>query len=151
MIENVIDAQKVTELRSHLHAFVRDKHDVDYDALTLDSHAKLTVKPLNCYFSPFKLDAMLNQTLLDIFTALWRETLVARAPGFDHQHDDFDPTHAFAYLDRATFRLPDSLHPGKGLGLHVDMNPWDPMLQHSGGLKKWRPMQMSLALTDHLK
>ena len=35
-----------------------------------------------------------------------------------------------------------------GLGLHLDRNPSDPYLLNNGGLKKWRPIQSFISLTD---
>lgn len=51
----------------------------------------------------------------------------------------------FAYFDRACYRFPDKIFSKGGLGLHIDCNPWNMQADR----EKWRPLQMSLALTDH--
>lgn len=82
-----------------------------------------------------------------IVTELWRHTFASGdVEGFEHNFGAFDPNHALAYCDRAAFRVPDFIHPSGGLQLHVDMNPFD----ENSYFEFWRPIQMSLALTDHV-
>jgi hypothetical protein len=91
---------------------------------------------------------MFNDTVMAIVSDLWRATFASGTErGFEHAHGAFDPAQAFAYCDRACFRLPDHVRASGGLKLHVDMNPFDET--HGSADTKWRPIQMSLALTDH--
>lgn len=88
---------------------------------------------------------MFNDSVLAIVSDLWRVTFASGTErGFQHDFGAFDPSHAFAYCDRACFRLPDRLKASGGLKLHIDMS-----LKPSDD-SKWRPIQMSLALTDHV-
>lgn len=68
-------------------------------------------------------------------------------PDFPLIRGPFSPEKGYAYIDRMNFRLPDSVQPQGGLGLHLDTNPWD---KHQALESKWRPVQCSIALTDHL-
>eukprot|EP01059_Diplonema_ambulator_P017752 TRINITY_DN29818_c0_g1_i1.p1 TRINITY_DN29818_c0_g1~~TRINITY_DN29818_c0_g1_i1.p1 ORF type:complete len:255 (+),score=34.44 TRINITY_DN29818_c0_g1_i1:88-765(+) len=74
-------------------------------------------------------------------------TFGAQLPGFTHPFEPF--TSSLLFVDRAHYRLPDSIHPEGGLGLHVDMNPFDPYLKQGPGLTRWRPIQSVVTLTDH--
>lgn len=121
VVENVLSDAEVDELRGNLHDWVRERHDVDYDQLDEDSYNKLKVKPLDCYYAPWKLNAMLSERVFGIASEILRETFRKRIDGFDHEFPDFNPQHGYAYFDRVAFRLPDRLHPGKGLGMHCDM------------------------------
>jgi hypothetical protein len=92
---------------------------------------------------------MFNDTVMNIVSDLWRATFASGTErGFEHSYGAFDPAHAFAYCDRACFRLPDNIRASGGLKLHVDMNPFDET--NGSHDTKWRPIQMSLALTDHV-
>jgi len=53
-----------------------------------------------------------------------------------------------AYIDRVCWRLPDNIKSEGGLSCHLDRNPYDPYLMKSGSLKKWRPIQAFVSLTD---
>lgn len=67
------------------------------------------------------------------------------------------------FLDRYGFRLPSwipqvtfedgtTIGPEEGLGLHVDMDPYNPYLYDDGGtshLIKWRPFQSFVTISDH--
>lgn len=51
----------------------------------------------------------------------------------------------FAYIDRVCYRLPNIIRNEKGLGLHLDRHPTMPFAH----IKKWRPIQAFVTLTDH--
>lgn len=75
---------------------------------------------------------------------LFRHTFASgEVEGFEHHFGAFDPTHALAFCDRAAYRVPNV---AGGLPLHVDMNCYD----ENSYTEFWRPIQMSLALTDHV-
>jgi hypothetical protein len=51
----------------------------------------------------------------------------------------------FAYIDRVAYRLPAHIRNEKGLDLHMDRHPTLPFAH----IKKWRPIQAFVTLTDH--
>jgi hypothetical protein len=102
---------------------------------------------LNIFYSQWKLDAFYNARVHSVVSDLFRATFASGVEaGFEHDFGAFDPTHSLAYFDRAAFRFPDSVKPSGGLALHVDMNIYD--ANNFGEF--WRPLQMSLALTEHV-
>lgn len=64
---------------------------------------------------------------------------------FAHPFGPFDSALPIPYVDRVCYRLPGE----GGLGMHLDRNPFDPYQVREGGLKKWRPIQSFVCLTDH--
>jgi len=50
-----------------------------------------------------------------------------------------------AYIDRVCYRLPNAIRNEKGLDLHLDRHPTLPFAH----IKKWRPIQAFVTLTDH--
>ena len=49
------------------------------------------------------------------------------------------------YIDRVCYRLPNHIRNEQGLGLHLDRHPTMPFAH----IKKWRPIQAFVTLTDH--
>jgi hypothetical protein len=46
------------------------------------------------------------------------------------------------------WRLPDIIKQEGDLSGYFDRNPYDPYLMKSGDLKKWKPIQAFVSLTD---
>jgi len=87
-------------------------------------------------------------TYARILAATYGNAAAQRHDGlFGHPFEPFESERCIPYIDRVCYRLPGE----EGLGMHIDMNPFDPYLERSasGGLQKWRPVQSFVCLTDH--
>ena len=98
----------------------------------------------------------ISATMQHVFDTLYAATWAARSPLYPSP-EPF--TGSVPYLDRFGLRLPswvppcaDSAGPEEGLGLHMDMDPYNPYLLDAAGeshLVKWRPFQSFVTVSDH--
>jgi len=151
VIENVFTDEEVTHIREGLHAQLQE-HGMNHERLLagLDvppSGTRLKSESASFFYRKWKLDAQLNERVYRYAKDLLVRTYGQRIAGFDHPFGTFNQV--LAYMDRINYRLPDHIRAEGGLGLHLDRNPIDPYLQNSTGLKKWRPIQGLITLTDH--
>ena len=90
------------------------------------------------FFAKFKIDLHVNEQMYLTWKELYDNVDVGIPLG---SYDDIIP-----YVDRVCCRLPDHILADSGVKLHIDMRPGTNGLNN---VKKWRPIQSSLALTDH--
>eukprot|EP00050_Salpingoeca_kvevrii_P010587 m.9232 g.9232 ORF g.9232 m.9232 type:complete len:296 (+) comp2951_c0_seq1:190-1077(+) len=91
------------------------------------------------------LDVHLHPNVVRAQEQLLASTYGQQIDGFSHPFGNFG--HALAYVDRVAFRAAGDSE--NGLQLHLDCNPTNQYLEGFGGLKKWRPIQSFVTLTDH--
>jgi hypothetical protein len=117
----------------------------------------------NMFYTSTIMNLYVNQTMQNVFSALINATYNADNPLYTHPFGKLDSSFPLPYLDRFGFRLPSwippvttvdghVITPELGLGLHLDMNPFNPFLFDSGNscLPKWRPFQSFVTVTDHM-
>lgn len=91
------------------------------------------------------MDVHLNENVYQCMKTLINATYSSgTTKGFEHPFGSSNDI--LALIDRVCWRLPDMIRSEGGLELHLDRNPYDPYL--NGGLKKWRPIQAFVTLTD---
>lgn len=148
-IEHVLSESAVQDARDAFHSELARsgiRHDEilsrDPTALHDLSVARRTGEgAANLFYAPFKMDIQLTPEM----RAIWKTVLDAVAstspPTPFGPHTDILP-----YIDRTCYRLPDHLGAEGGLGLHLDRRPGPKGLQN---IKKYRPVQGFVTLTDH--
>lgn len=107
-------------------------------------------------------DICISKTMQYIFDELYNSTYLTKNPLY--QSPFKIEGNSVPFLDRYGFRLPSwipvttfddgiTIGPEEGLGLHIDMEPYNPYLYDSDGrshLKKWRPFQSFVTISDHM-
>jgi hypothetical protein len=151
VVENVFNESEVAKIREHYHQHLHELH-MNHDQLlsgqaTPQSGARLKSDVATIFYQKWKLDAHLHESVYAYARQLLVETYGKHIDGFDHPFESFNEI--LAYIDRVCYRLPDHVRAEGGLELHIDRNPTDPYLLKTTGLKKWRPIQSLLTLTDH--
>jgi ectoine hydroxylase-related dioxygenase (phytanoyl-CoA dioxygenase family) len=142
VIENVLTPEQVFSARAELHTSLA-KIGIDHDRIInwVDSppdNARIKSDVSNLFYSKFKLDIQINESMY----LIWKELMSKVVDEFPlGQHTDVIP-----YIDRVCYRLPDSIRAEGGLGLHIDRRPGPNFLTN---VKKYRPIQGFVSLTDH--
>mmetsp|Transcript_17817 Transcript_17817/g.29784 ORF Transcript_17817/g.29784 Transcript_17817/m.29784 type:complete len:320 (+) Transcript_17817:30-989(+) len=154
VVENVLSDEEVITARERLHESIFLQSGVEHNGENWASAgigARLKGPGMNMYYSRWKLqNIQLNEKAVAIYQDLLKQTW---GPGniedFEHPFGPTDERNVRVMTDRVCYRMPDCINQEGGLALHLDRNPLDPYLEHSGGIDKWRPVQGFMALTDH--
>lgn len=108
-------------------------------------------------------DICISSSMQHIFDKLYESTYKTKNPLY--QSPFKIEGNSLPFLDRYGFRLPNwipattfedgtTIAPEEGLGLHVDMDPYNPYLYDDGGIShliKWRPFQSFVTITDQVE
>lgn len=152
VLEDVLSEEEVSQVREQFHAQLASRgihHDkVLSGEQTLLDGPRVKGNAASIFYARWKLNVHMHERVY----ALCRDLLVAtfgsgKRPLYEHPFGAFEDV--IAFIDRVCYRLPDVVREEGGLELHIDRNPTDPYLLRGGGLKKWRPIQALLTLTDH--
>lgn len=151
VIENVLTDQEVELARNLLHQQLLS-YDIDHDKVLAGEQqvddVRIKGKASRIFYNKWKLDVHLHPKIYNYVKDLMHHTYeTGKKSGYEHPFGKF--TDILPYIDRVCWRLPDCIKAEGGLGLHLDRNPVDPYLLKVGGLKKWRPIQCFVTLTDH--
>lgn len=152
-MENVFSDEEVNQIRTGFHHQLLD-FNIHHDQL-LAGQEEVQLGPrlksgvATIFYNKWKLDAHLYEKVYTVTRDLLVSTFGSGIKtDFIHPLGKFNDV--LAYIDRVCYRLPDSIRPEYGLEMHVDRNPTNPYLTGTkNGLKKWRPIQAILTLTDH--
>jgi ectoine hydroxylase-related dioxygenase (phytanoyl-CoA dioxygenase family) len=152
IVENVFTDDEIHDFRTEFHKCLK-KIDIDHDLVLqgicpINEGPRIKNKISRIFYAKWKLQIQTDPKVYQIMKELLLNTYGSGiTPNFEHPFGEFTDIHT--YIDRVCYRLPDVIKAEGGLGLHLDRNPTDPYLFKSTGLKKWRPIQTFVALTDH--
>jgi hypothetical protein len=152
VIEGVLNPDEIEEKRKSFHHQLK-KYDVDYEGILSgkclpSDGVRMKSCTSNMYYEKWKIDAQINGKIYGIWRDLVVKTFGRKIKYFDdHPFGYFDDV--IPYIDKVCFRLPDHIREEGGLEMHIDRNPTDHYLLRNGGLKRWRPVQGFITLTDH--
>ena len=143
VIENILSPEQVNQARIELHNVLKNKCGIDHDNIInfIDpppENSRIKSNVSNIFYSKFKLDIQINEQMYLIWKELIEKTIYEYPLG---SHDDVIP-----YIDRICWRLPDSIREEGGLDLHLDRRPGKNFITN---IKKYRPIQGFVTLTDH--
>lgn len=143
IIENILSQEKIIQARSDLHNVLKNKCGIDHDMIINfinppPENARIKSNVSNIFYSKFKLDIQINEQMYLIWKELMEKTIDEFPLG---PHNDVIP-----YIDRICWRLPDIIREEGGLDLHLDRRPGDNFMTN---IKKYRPIQGFVTLTDH--
>jgi hypothetical protein len=143
IIENILTPEQVILTRTELHNVLKNKCGIDHDQIInfIDpppDNSRIKSNVANIFYSKFKLDIQINESMYLIWKELIEKTIDEFPLG---SHSDVIP-----YIDRICYRLPDSIREEGGLDLHLDRRPGHNFLSN---IKKYRPVQGFVTLTDH--
>lgn len=152
VIEDVFSPEHVALTRDTFHehlAYLGIDHDAILAGKETDTGPRIKSPVSRIFYPKWKfLDIHLHPNLTMLAKDLLLKTYGSgEDPDFIHPYGKFSDIRA--YVDRICWRLPDCIRSEGGLGLHLDRDPVDPYHLKSGGLKKWRPIQSLVCLTDH--
>lgn len=166
VIENVLTEEEVNIARQGLHqqllTFGIDHDKVLNGEQILKEDGRIKGSPSKIFYGKWKIDIQLHDKVYAYSKALMEETYFKNSAPCPFQgrlneaSADVQPfNHPFGkandilpYIDRICWRLPDHIRPEGGLSMHLDRNPFDPYLYKSDGIKKWKPIQAFISLTD---
>jgi hypothetical protein len=154
VIEDVLSEEEVTSARHSLHESIYSQTGIRHRGdnwASADIGPRLKGPGMTMYYSKWKLqNIQLHEkavcTYQDLFKRTWGPGDIA---DFKHPFGYSDERNVRVMTDRVCYRMPDCISKEGGLALHLDRNPLDPYLEHSGGIDKWRPIQGFMSLTDH--
>jgi hypothetical protein len=152
VVESVFSEEEVAAIRDRFHTQLATRgihHErVLRGEQVLEQGARVKGNAASIFYAKWKLDTHLNARVVDCSRELLVQTFgSSKRPGYEHPFGAF--TDVVPYIDRVCYRTPDSIRAESGLEMHIDNNPTNPYLAGQGGLKKWRPIQALLTLTDH--
>lgn len=157
VVDNVFSDSEIEEIRSNFHNQL-SKMGINHHAILegkeeIKDGIRIKSPISRIFYAKWKLNCHLNPKVLKIADELMSHTYnapinIRNELGFNHPFK-IQNSKVLAYIDRVCWRLPDSIRSEGGLALHMDRNPYDPFLEKSGTLKKWRPIQAFITLTDH--
>lgn len=158
VIEDVFSTDEVAEMRKQFHDQLKDLGLDHEKILTCEiepsdgprlksKSAQIYYNKWKIYYNKWKIDSQVNDKVYQIWKTLMLNTFGSDDRSFSHPYGSF--TDVMPFIDRVCYRLPDHIRTEGGLEMHLDRNPTDPYLMKSGGLKRWRPIQGFLTLTDH--
>lgn len=141
VIENILSSSEIDNARNELHNSLK-RYNINHDEIINfikppPSETRLKSDTSNIFYSKFKMDIHINENMYNI----WKSAMSTIDQFPLGHHDDVLP-----YIDRICWRLPDIIKPEGGLGLHIDRRPGS---QAFTNIKKYRPIQGFVALTDH--
>lgn len=140
----VFSPENVMEMRTQWHRDLRTVGIAHETILETGQPGELVGKKgpaSRLFYSPWKLHTQLQ--LAPLAHRLLQATFASGTePGFEHPLGP--STRVLPFLDRVAYRLPQHIQDEPGLGMHVDRNPHTP---YAGSY--FRPIQASIALTDH--
>lgn len=146
VIENVFSDKEVESIRNSFHhqlfGFGINHENILAKKEKIEGGIRSHGRYANIFYNKWKLDAVLDQRVYNL-----SKSLILSAFNDTKEFDDVVP-----YIDRVCYRLPDSIRAEGGLGLHIDRNPLNPLLLDTDGnsrLRRWRPVQSFICLTDH--
>ena len=150
VIENVLTEEEVNTARQQLHqqllTFGIDHDKVLSGEQILNENGRIKGSPSKIFYGKWKIDVQLHEKIYGYMKSLMEETYFKNNALFNHPYEKADDI--LPYIDRICWRLPDHIRPEGGLSMHLDRNPFDPYMQKSDGLKKWKPIQAFISLTD---
>jgi hypothetical protein len=154
IIEDVLTDNEVHTARQNFHTQLNEM-GIDHEGILrgnveCDAGPRIKGPVSRIFYAKWKLDVHLHPNVISTMKDLLVQTYGRETDGFAHPFGEFD--NMLAYIDRVCWRLPDIIREESGLGLHLDRNPTNPYLLNSNGktqLKKWRPIQAFVTLTDH--
>ena len=151
IIENVLTEKEIDTARQGLHDQLH-MYGIDHDKVLsgeqiLDEGPRLKSTASKIFYSKWKMDVHLNEKVYRCMKQLMEATYQTDGiKGFEHPFGL--SSDILACIDRVCWRVPDIIRAEGGLELHIDRNPFDPYLLKHNGLKKWRPIQAFVTLTD---
>ncbi len=152
IIEDVYNDMEVDDLRKKMHIQLLGL-GIDHDAI-LQKYAepfnsvRMKAPTAQIYYNKWKIDIQTNPKIYECVKKIMKQTFFpSNVQNFEHIYGESNDV--YVYIDRICYRMPDCIKMEGGLKLHIDRNPYDPYLLNAGGLKKWRPIQGFLTLTDH--
>lgn len=150
VIEDVLNPEQVLQARTDFHNELL-KYDVNVENILNgvdepDNLVRKKSKFNDMFYAKFKMDLQINEQMYLTWKELYDNVDVGTPLG---PYTDIIP-----YVDRVCCRLPDHILNETGIKLHIDMRPGSPNEAFMGpngiiNVKKWRPIQSSLALTNH--
>lgn len=159
VIENVLTEEEIEAARRDLHkqllTFGIDHDKVLNGEQKLNEDGRIKGSPSKIFYGKWKIDVHLHDRVYAYVRALMEETYFMNTPPYNHPFGETNDI--LPYIDRICWRLPDHIRQEGGLSLHLDRNPFDPYLEklydkldsdYKSGLKKWRPIQAFISLTD---
>jgi len=147
VFEGVLTPQEVQHARDSLHQNLQDRgvHHLSPDS----SGGRLKSAASNLFYPGWKvLGVHLHPKVVERVQALHEATYLSHDPDMVAAYPRPFPVLSntlYPFLDRVCYRLPDCIQAQGGLGLHIDNRPSLDLAT----LKKWRPIQGFVALTDH--
>ena len=147
VIKNVFTDEEVDQIRKDLHDQLLTL-GIDHDKVLsgeqkLDDGVRIKGKPSRIFYNKWKMDVHLNDKVYNYVKNLMTHTYSSgKKKGYEHPMGYSNDV--LAYIDRICWRLPDSIKAEGGLNMHLDRNPYSPY----DNLKKWRPIQAFVSLTD---
>lgn len=141
VIENILSPNEIKYAREELHNSIK-LYNVNHDKIINfieqpPNETRIKSDIANIFYSKFKMDIHINENMYNIWKSAM-STINEFPLGY---HDDILP-----YIDRICWRLPDIIKTEGGLGLHIDRRPGPNAFKN---IKKYRPIQGFVALTDH--
>lgn len=152
IIEDIFNDEEVEDIRKKFHDQLMNM-GIDHDAIIQKriepfNSVRMKAPTSHIYYNKWKIDIQTNQKIYECVKEIMKHTfLPSNVPNYEHIYGESDDI--YAYIDRVCYRMPDCVKMEGGLKLHIDRNPYDPFLLKTTGLKKWRPIQGILTLTDH--
>lgn len=142
IIENILSPIEIETARNDLHESLKNigiNHDNIINGLEeVPTDCRIKSEISNIFYAKWKIDLQINEQMYLIWKELINQTITELPFG---PHNDILP-----YIDRICWRLPDVLRQEGGLGLHLDRRPG---INGLTSIKKYRPIQGFISLTDH--
>ena len=172
VVPRVINIDRVQQIRRQFHQYLHDKGcDIEHldktaQALTSLSSTGGSGGVLDVFYEDWKLSLNQDPTIFAIMSSIWENSYAnsQQTHLFNHPYGSFDPTKGLIAIDRVCFRVPESVsesfHVKKGkknqnlqrsLTPHLDCCPHDTYNIKSESIKRWKPIQAFIALTDNLE
>ena len=147
VVPNVFSSTEVQNFRDDFHQRMLEL-GFDHSNMSEQNYANMPRFGMQTeiFYPDFKFAIHEDPRFFQIISQLWGATYAEGIAGFENPFVGFNADRGYMYIDRACCRLPDSIKPQGGLGLHVDCDP----LNAFDDSIKWRPIQASIALTDSL-
>lgn len=156
VIEDVFSYEEISDIRNKFHTELKS-YGIDHDILLSGDISSIENDGIrnksamaNIFYSDWKMAAMCDVRVYNLSKSLMLNTFGSNEEDYKHPFEQFDDV--LPLIDRICYRLPDSIRKEGGLGMHIDRNPTNPYLYDSNKnthLKKWRPIQSLICLTDH--
>lgn len=145
VIENIFTNNEILNTRIEFHKQL-EKMDINHNNILLGidkppSEYRIKGKPSRIFYADWKLKLHLDHKIYSTM----KDLLINQ---YNTNNKQINPFGYFndilPYIDRVCYRLPDHIRAEGGLSLHLDRNPLYPFEK----LKKWKPIQAFITLTD---